>query len=208
MLSTNANIICEAVVRNWKSEYSELEEEFKLKLSRKDFFNKVFPILGNRTINDYLKEEVKELTGEVSSYTYPTFKRRAEILLTHSKILNLNFDILDENTILNGLHKVNRGIEIKSVFAFLNADGKFNTEHWIDFLNKQGQILNIDFSDQIELFSTLCYISNIISYYGILPFHVEKSDDGDFILFTCIDFLNEVSTFFVSLTNPLASHYI
>ena len=206
MLSTNANIICEAVVRNWKSEYSELEEEFKLKLSRKDFFNKVFPILGNRTINDYLKEEVKQVAGEVSSYTYPTFKRRAEILLTHSKILNLNFDILDESTILNGLQNINRGTKIKSVSDFLKADGKFNTEHWIDFLNEQGQIFNID--DHNELFSTLCYISNIISYYGILPFHVEKSDDGDFILFTCIDFLNEVSTFFVSLTNPLASHFI
>lgn len=206
MLSTNANIICEAVVRNWKSEYSELEEEFKLKLSRKDFFNKVFPILGNRTINDYLKEEIKQLTGEVSSFKYPTFKKRAEILLTHSKILNLNFDILDESTILNGLQKV-RGIKIKSVFDFLKADGKFNTEHWIYFLDKQGEI-NIDFSDHNELLSTLCYISNIISYYGILPFHVEKSDDGDFILFTCIDFLNEVSTFFVSITNPLASHFI
>mgnify|MGYP000184208625 CR=1 FL=1 len=206
MLSTNANIICEAVVRNWKSEYSELEEEFKLKLSRKDFFNKVFPILGNRTINDYLKEEIKQLTGEVSSFKYPTFKKRAEILLTHSKILNLNFDILDESTILNGLQKV-RGIKIKSVFDFLKADGKFNTEHWIYFLDKQGEI-NIDFSDHNELLSTLCYISNIISYYGILPFHVEKSDDGDSILFTCIDFLNEVSTFFVSITNPLASHFI
>lgn len=206
MLSTNVNIICEAVVRNWKSEYSELEEEFKLKLSRKDFFNKVFPILGNRTINDYLKEEIKQLTGEVSCFKYTTFKRRAEILLTHSKILNLNFDILDESTILNGLQKV-RGIKIKSVFDFLKADGKFNTEHWIYFLDKQGEI-NIDFSDHNELLSTLRYISNIISYYGILPFHVKKSDDGDFILFTCIDFSNEVSTFFVSLANPLASHFI
>lgn len=207
MLSTNANIICEAVLRNWKSEYYELEEHFKLRLSSKDFFNKTYPILGNRTINDYLKLEVEKLTGEVSYYTYVTFKRRAEILLSHSKTLNLNFDILDESTILNGLTKVN-SIDMKSVFDFLKIDGKFNTDAWINYLDEQGQIINIDFSDQIELFSTLCYISNIISYYGVLPFHVEKSDDGDFILFTCIDFSNEVSTFFVSLANPLASHFL
>jgi len=36
----------------------------------------------------------------------------------------------------------------------------------------------------------------------------EKSNDGDFILFRCIDFSNEVSTFFASLANPLASHFI
>lgn len=207
MLSTNVNIICEEVVCNWKSEYYELEEHFKLRLSYKDFFNKTYPILGNRTINDYLKLEVEKLTGEVSSYTYVTFKRRAEILLSHSKTLNLNFDILDESTILNGLTKVN-SIDMKSVFDFLKIDGKFNTDAWIDYLGEQGQVININFNDEIELFSTLCYISNIISYYGVLPFHVEKSNDGDFILFKCIDFSNEVSTFFVSLANPLASHFI
>lgn len=207
MLSTNANIICEELLRNWKPEYNELEEHFKLKLSSRDFFNKIYPILGNKTINDYLKEEVKKLTGEVSCYRYSTFKRRVEILLSHSKTLNLNFDILEESTILNALEKVN-SIDMKSVFEFLKADGKFNTDVWIDYLGEQGQVININFNDEIELFSTLCYVSNIISYYGVLPFHVEKSNDGDVILFTCIDFSNEVSTFFVSLANPLASHFI
>ena len=122
MLSTNVNIICEELLRNWKPEYNELEEHFKLKLSSRDFFNKIYPILGNKTINDYIKEEVKKLTGEVSCYRYSTFKRRVEILLSHSKTLNLNFDILEESTILNALEKVN-SIDMKSVFEFLKADG-------------------------------------------------------------------------------------
>ena len=40
MLSTNVNIICEELLRNWKPEYNELEEHFKLKLSSRDFLIK------------------------------------------------------------------------------------------------------------------------------------------------------------------------
>ncbi|MXI72572.1 hypothetical protein GR255_26705, partial [Mycobacterium tuberculosis] len=79
-------------------------------------------------------------TGEVSCYRYSTFKRRVEILLSHSKTLNLNFDILEESTILNALEKVNSN-DMKSVFEFLKADGKFNTDVWIDYLGEQGQVL-------------------------------------------------------------------
>ena len=87
MFKINVKNICDSVVDNWNSsDFEELDDNFKLNLSRRDFYGKIFPVLGDKTINNYLKDAVKEKTGQSSSYRYPTFKRRAEILISNDKI--------------------------------------------------------------------------------------------------------------------------
>ena len=206
-LSKNLKLICDAVVNDWVSDFDELDDHFKLKLSWNDFYHKIYPVLGNKTINNYLKDVVKKLTGQSSSYKYPTFKRRAEILFGNSKISNLVFDNVDKTTILNGLLIIKPN-NVKSVNDFFIEKDKFDFTLWSDYLLEQNQILGIEFADEIFLFSTLCYIRNIVSFYGLLPYQVELSIDDDCIFFYCVDFSNMKYTFFVSLTNPLASHFI
>ncbi|HFI0458434.1 TPA: hypothetical protein ACGOY3_002106, partial [Streptococcus suis] len=99
MITNNAKKICDAVVHDWVSDFNELDDQFKLKLSRKDFYHKIYPVLGNKTIDNYLKDAVKELTDQSSSYRYPTFKRRAEILLSNGLIQNLQFNSIDSLTL-------------------------------------------------------------------------------------------------------------
>lgn len=203
MITNNAKKICDAVVNDWKPEYDFEVEHFKLPLSKNDFFNTTYSTLGNITINEYLKS----LTGG-SSYRYATFKRRSEILISHGKVRNLCFQKLENTIILNALSQIDSDIS-KSVSQFINdKDNTFDSTAWADYLLSSGQILGAMEADEIFLFSTLCYIRNIISFYGLLPFQVEFSIDDDCIFFYCVDFNNNKFTYFVSLTNPLASHFL
>lgn len=136
MLSTNIKLICDAVVNAWKPEYDFEVEHFKLPLSKNDFFNTTYSTLGNKTINEYLKS----LTGG-SCYRYATFKRRAEILISHGKIRNLCFQKLDHTTILNALSQIDSDIP-KSVTQFINdKDNTFDSTAWQDYLLSCSQIL-------------------------------------------------------------------
>ena len=195
-------VICDAVVNEWKPKYDFLDDHFKLPLSKTDFFKIKYPTLMNNTINEYLRVLTKG-----SSYIYATFKRRAEILISNGKISNLFFDTVDKSTVLNGLLKVNPN-NVKSVNDFYIENDKFDFTLWSDYLLEQNQILGIEFADEIFLFSAMSYIRNIISFYGLLPYKVKLSIDDDCIFFYCVDFTNKKNTFFVSLSNPLASHFI
>ncbi len=81
MFKINVKNICDAVINDWDSDFEELGDNFKLNLSRRDFYHKTFPVLEDKTINNYLKDAVEKKTGQSSSYRYPTFKRRYEILI-------------------------------------------------------------------------------------------------------------------------------
>lgn len=203
MLSTNIKLICDAVVNAWKPEYDFEVEHFKLPLSKNDFFNTTYSTLGNKTINEYLKL----LTGG-SCYRYATFKRRAEILISHGKIRNLCFQKLDNTTIMNALSQIDSDIP-KSVTQFINdKDNTFDSTAWQDYLLSCSQILGAMEADEIMLFASSCYLRNIISLYGVLPFLIELSNEDDSIYFHCVDFKNDLSIYFVSLTNPLVPHFI
>lgn len=203
MLSTNIKLICDAVVNAWKPEYDFEVEHFKLPLSKNDFFNTTYSTLGNKTINEYLKS----LTGG-SCYRYATFKRRAEILISHGKIRNLCFQKLDNTTIMNALSQIDSDIP-KSVTQFINdKDYTFDSTAWQDYLLSCSQILGAMAADEIMLFASSCYLRNIISLYGVLPFLIELSNEDDSIYFHCVDFKNDLSIYFVSLTNPLVPHFI
>ncbi|CYW02391.1 hypothetical protein ACTGVB_11585 [Streptococcus suis] len=201
MLTINAKEICDAVVNDWKPEYDFEVEHFKLPLSKNDFFNTTYSALGNITINEYLKS----LTG--CCYRHATFKRRAEILISHGKIRNLCFQKLANTTILNGLSQIDSDIP-KSVAQFIKEDTTFDSIAWADYLLSSGQVLGAMEADEIMLFSSLCYLRNIISLYGVLPFLIELSNEDDSIYFHCVDFKNDLSIYFVSLTNPLVPHFI
>ncbi|MEK5288128.1 hypothetical protein MKY69_00640 [Streptococcus sp. FSL R7-0212] len=203
MLSTNIKLICDAVVNAWKPEYDFEVEHFKLPLSKNDFFNTTYSTLGNKTINEYLKS----FTGG-SCYRYATFKRRAEILISHGKIRNLCFQKLDNTTIMNALSQIDSDIP-KSVTQFINdKDNTFDSTAWQDYLLSCSQILGAMEADEIMLFAASCYLHNIISLYGVLPFLIELSNEDDSIYFHCVDFNNDLSIYFVSLTNPLVPHFI
>lgn len=207
MIVINADNICDSVVKDWETDFDELDAHVNLKLSKDDFYRKVYPVLGNKTINNYLRDTVKNLTGKSSYYRYATFKRRAEILISHGKIQNLFFDKLDNTTILNGLSKVGSNIP-KSVTDFIDKDNTFDSIVWGDYLLECGQVLGAMEADEIMLFASLCYLRNIISFYGVLPFLIELSNEDDCIYFHCVDLNNGLSIYFVSLTNPLTSHFI
>ncbi|MGT2911391.1 hypothetical protein ACVR1I_06740 [Streptococcus cameli] len=207
MLTINAKEICDAVVHDWVSDFNELDNQFKINLSRRDFYHKTYPILGNKTFDNYLKDAVEELTGQCSRYTYPTFKRRAEILIYNCKIPNLCFNKLDHTTIINALSQINSDIQ-KSVTDFIDKDNTFDGIAWGDYLLSNGQVLGAMEADVIMLFASLSYLRNIISFYGVLPFLIELSHEDDCISFHCVDFNNCLSIYFVNLTNPLASHFI
>ncbi|HEL2024675.1 hypothetical protein F9856_07900 [Streptococcus suis] len=193
--------ICDAVLNDWRPEYDFLPDHFRLPLTKSEFYSTSFNTLNNRTISDYIKEK-----NEGSKYYYSTFKRRAEIIISNN-ISNLVLGNVDNTTILNALSQVNSK-NVKAVTEFFIDNDKFDITLWSDFLLEHNQILGIEFADEIFLFSTLCYIRNIISFYGLLPFQVEFSIDDDCIFFYCVDFTNKKFTYFVSLTNPLASHFL
>ncbi|HEL1566066.1 hypothetical protein RFK58_10455 [Streptococcus suis] len=193
--------ICDAVLNDWRPEYDFLPDHFRLPLTKSEFYSTSFNTLNNRTISDYIKEK-----NEGSKYYYSTFKRRAEIIISNN-ISNLVLGNVDNTTILNALSQVNSK-NVKAVTEFFIDNDKFDITLWSDFLLEHNQILGIEFADEIFLFSTLCYIRNIISFYGLLPFQVEFSIDDDCIFFYCVDFANKKFTYFVSLTNPLASHFL
>lgn len=199
MFTKNIKNICDAVVSDWVSDFDELDDHFKINLSRDDYYHKRYSALDNKTINDYLKTKVG------SSYRYPTFKRRVEILISNGKIKNLAFDKLDNSILLNALKKVNIKSS-KSAVEFLIDDEKFDAVAWFDYLVEQGQILGIDFTDNIMLFFILCYLRNIISFYELLPYQVDI--DKDCLLFYCVDSNNKTKYYFVNITNPLATHFI
>ena len=207
MLTINAKEICDAVVNDWETDFDELDDHFNLNLSKDDFYQKIFPNLGNKTINNYLSGSIEKLTGKSSCYRYVTFKRRAEILICNGKIPNLCFNKLANTTILNGLSQIDCDIP-KSVAQFIKEDTTFDSIAWADCLLSSGQVLGAMEADEIMLFSSLCYLRNIISLYGVLPFLIELSNEDDSIYFHCVDFKNDLSIYFVSLTNPLVPHFI
>ncbi|MGT2896677.1 hypothetical protein ACVRZR_09960 [Streptococcus entericus] len=202
MLTINAKEICDAVVNDWKPEYDFEVEHFKLPLSKNDFFNTTYSILGNKTINEYLKS----LTGG-SSYRYATFKRRAEILISNGKIQNLEFNSIDSLTLDNALSKINVNISLK-IEDFEDDKGNFNFESWFEYLLNNNRIeVTTEEIDDILFFLMLTYLNNIIQFYGVLPYLIKVSVEDDCLYFYCIDFTNKETTFFVSVTNPLASHF-
>lgn len=205
MLTLNAKEICDAVVNDWVSDFDELDEHFKIKLSRRDFYHKIYPDLGNKTINNYLKEAVEKLTNQSSSYRYPTFKRRAEILISNGLIQNLKFNSIDSLTLDNALSKINVNNSLK-IEDFEDDKGNFNFESWFEYLLNNNSIEVTEEFDDISFFLMLTNLNNIIQFYGVLPYLIKFSDDR--LYFYCIDFANNESTFFVSLTNPLASHFL
>ncbi|HFI0644183.1 TPA: hypothetical protein ACGO2Y_002060, partial [Streptococcus suis] len=139
MITNNAKKICDAVVHDWVSDFNELDDQFKLKLSRKDFYHKIYPVLGNKTIDNYLKDAVKELTDQSSSYRYPTFKRRAEILLSNGLIQNLQFNSIDSLTLDNAISKIHVNISMK-IEDFEDDNGNFNFESWFEYLLNNNSI--------------------------------------------------------------------
>lgn len=207
MLTINAKEICDAVVNDWETDFDELDDHFNLNLSKDDFYQKIFPNLGNKTINNYLSASIEKLTGKSSYYRYATFKRRAQILICNGKIPNLCFNKLDNTTIMNALSRINSDIQ-QSVTDFIDKDNTFDAIAWGDYMLSNGQVLGAMEADVIMLFASLCYLRNIISFYGVLPFLIELSHEDDCIYFHCVDFNNGLSKYFVSLTNPLASHFI
>ncbi|HEM4283425.1 TPA: hypothetical protein U1X78_001889 [Streptococcus suis] len=209
MLTINAKEICDAVVNDWETDFDELDDHFNLNLSKDDFYQKIFPNLGNKTINNYLSGSIEKLTGKSSYYRYVTFKRRAEILIFNGKIPNLCFNKLDNTTIINALSRINSDIQMSvSVTDFIDKDNTFDGIAWGDYLLSNGQVLGAMEADEIMLFSSLCYLRNIISLYGVLPFLIELSNEDDSIYFHCVDFKNDLSIYFVSLTNPLVSRFL
>lgn len=204
MITNNAKKICDAVVHDWVSDFNELDDQFKLKLSRKDFYHKIYPVLGNKTIDNYLKDAVKELTDQSSSYRYPTFKRRAEILLSNGLIQNLQFNSIDSLTLDNAISKIHVNISMK-IEDFEDDNGNFNFESWFEYLLNNNSIEVTEEFDDISFFLMLTNLNNIIQFYGVLPYLIKFSDDR--LYFYCIDFANKESKFFVSVTNPLASHF-
>lgn len=207
MLTINAKKICDAVVHDWVSEFNELDDQFKLNLSRRDFYHKIYPVLGNKTIDNYLKDAVKEFTDQCSSYKYPTFKRRAEILLSNGLIQNIQFNSIDSLTLDNALSKINVNISLK-IEDFENDKGNFNFESWFEYLLNNNRIeVTTEEIDDILFFLMLTYLNNIIQFYGVLPYLIKVSVEDDCLYFYCIDFTNKETTFFVSVTNPLASHF-
>ncbi|NQK24970.1 hypothetical protein HO518_06660 [Streptococcus suis] len=204
VLFKNVKLICDAVVNDWVSDFDELDEHFKIKLSRRDFYHKIYPDLGNKTINNYLKEAVEKLTNQSSSYRYPTFKRRAEILISNGLIQNLKFNSIDSLTLDNALSKINVSLKIED---FEDDNGNFNFELWFEFLLNNNRIEFTEETDDILFFLMLTYLNNIIQFYGVLPYLIKVSVEDDSLHFYCIDFAKEETTFFVSVTNPLASHF-
>lgn len=206
VLSQNVKVICDTVFSIWESEYDSMEEHFKLNLSKDCFQNKKFRELNNMTINDYLTELIRIKTGDISRYRYSTFKRRAEILLSNGKISDLVFDKVDKSTILNGLLKINPA-KTKSVNDFFIND-RFDFDVWSDYLLENNQILGVEYADKIILFSIFSYLKNIVEFYDKLPYKIEILNEDDCLLFYCIDENNIESMYFVSITNPLASHFL
>ncbi|HFI0278734.1 TPA: hypothetical protein ACGOUT_002370, partial [Streptococcus suis] len=166
---------------------------------------KIYPVLGNKTIDNYLKDAVKELTDQSSSYRYPTFKRRAEILLSNGLIQNLQFNSIDSLTLDNAISKIHVNISMK-IEDFEDDNGNFNFESWFEYLLNNNSIEVTEEFDDISFFLMLTNLNNIIQFYGVLPYLIKFSDDR--LYFYCIDFANKESTFFVSVTNPLASHFL
>ncbi|MFI3102684.1 hypothetical protein [Streptococcus suis] len=205
MITNNAKKICDAVVNDWVSDFNELDDQFKINLSRRDFYHKTYPILGNKTFYNYLKDAVEKLTGQSSRYTYPTFKRRAEILISNGIIQNIKFGSIDSLTLDNALSKINVNISLK-IEDFEDDNGNFNFESWFEYLLNNNSIEVTEEFDDISFFLMLSNLNNIIQFYGVLPYLIKFSDDR--LYFYCIDFANNESTFFVSLTNPLASHFL
>ncbi|ATZ02606.1 hypothetical protein [Streptococcus suis] len=204
MLTINAKKICDAVVHDWVSDFNELDDQFKINLSRRDFYHKTYPILGNKTFYNYLKDALK-LVGKNSRYTYPSFKRKAEILISNGLIQNLKFNSIDSLTLDNALSKiVNISLKIED---FEDDNGNFNFELWFEFLLNHNRIEVTEDIDDILFFLILTYLNNIIQFYGVLPYFIKVSVEDDSLHFYCIDFTKEETTFFVSVTNPLASHF-
>ncbi|MGU7920677.1 hypothetical protein ACS6YF_10790 [Streptococcus suis] len=209
VLFKNVKLICDAVVNDWVSDFDELDEHFKIKLSRRDFYHKIYPDLGNKTINNYLKDAVEKLTNQSSSYRYPTFKRKAEILISNGLIQNLKFNSIDSFTLDHALSKINVNVSLK-IEDFEDDNGNFNFESWFEFLLNNNKIEFTEKTEEIDdilFFLMLTYLNNIIQFYGVLPYRIKVSAEDDSLRFYCIDFTNKESTFYVNITNPLASHF-
>ncbi|HHW3846296.1 TPA: hypothetical protein ACT2FS_002017 [Streptococcus suis] len=203
MITNNAKKICDAVVHDWVSDFNELDDQFKINLSRRDFYHKTYPILGNKTFDNYLQDAVEELSGQRSRYTYPNFKRKAEILISNGLVQHLEFNI-DSLTLDNALSKINVNVSLK-IEDFEDENGNFNFESWFEYLSNNNRIQVTEEFDEISFFLMLTNLNNIIQFYGVLPYLIKFSDDR--LYFYCIDFANKESRFFVSVTNPLASHF-
>ncbi|MGQ7462943.1 hypothetical protein ACTGZQ_10600 [Streptococcus suis] len=185
-----------------------MDDQFKINLSRRDFYHKIYPVLGNKTFDNYLQDAVEELSGQRSRYTYPTFKRRAEILISNGLIQNLKFNSIDSLTLDNALSKINVSLKIENFIEdFEDDNGNFNFELWFEFLLNHNRIEVTEDIDDILFFLMLTYLNNIIQFYGVLPYFIKVSVEDDSLHFYCIDFTKEETTFFVSVTNPLASHF-
>ncbi|MGO0056074.1 hypothetical protein ACTMS8_11130 [Streptococcus suis] len=202
MLTINAKEICDAVLNDWRPEYDFLPDHFRLPLTKSEFYSTSFNILNNRTISDYIKEK-----NEGSKYYYATFKRRAEILISNGKIQNLEFDSIDSLTLDNAMSKMHVNISM-IIEDFENDNGNFNFESWFEYLLNNNSIEVTEEFDDISFFLMLTNLNNIIQFYGVLPYFIEFSAEEDSLYFYCIDFANKESTYFVSLTNPLASHFL
>ncbi|MCK3950176.1 hypothetical protein ACS6X2_07010 [Streptococcus suis] len=207
MLTINAKKICDAVVHDWVSDFNELDDQFKINLSRRDFYHKTYPILGNKTLDNYLQDAVEELSGQRSRYTYPNFKRKAEILISNGLVQHLEFNI-DSFTLDHALSRINVNVSLK--IEDFDDNGNFNFESWFEFLLNNNKIEFTEKTEEIDdilFFLMLTYLNNIIQFYGVLPYRIKVSAEDDSLRFYCIDFTNKESTFYVNITNPLASHF-
>lgn len=198
MITNNAKKICDAVLNDWRPEYDFLPDHFRLPLTKSEFYSTSFNILNNRTISDYIKEKNKG-----SKYYYATFERRASILLSNG-LINIQFNSIDSLTLDNALSTINENVSLK-IEDFEDDNGNFNFESWFEYLSNNNRIQVTEEFDDISFFLMLTNLNNIIQFYGVLPYLIKFSDDR--LCFYCIDFANKESTFFVSVTNPLASHF-
>ncbi|AXI66662.1 hypothetical protein DP112_00650 [Streptococcus suis] len=199
MITNNAKKICDAVLNDWRPEYDFLPDHFRLPLTKSEFYSTSFNILNNRTISDYIKEK-----NQGSKYYYATFRRRAEILISNGLVQHLEFNI-DSLTLDNALSRINVNISL-NIKNFEDDKGNFNFESWFEYLLNNNRIEVTEDFDDISFFLMLTNLNNIIQFYGVLPYLIKFSDDR--LYFYCINFANKESTFFVSVTNPLASHFL
>ena len=194
--------LCDSVVNDWKSEYDSWSDDFTIPLTKKEFFETDFYTLGNATINDYLRVLTKG-----SSYRYATFKRRAEILLSHHLIPAINSNLIDNLTFKNALHRIGTSSS-KDLSSFVDSDGCFESASWCDFLLNQQAIMGIQSADKYQIFEFQTYASDIINLFGLLPYRAEIFHKEDTLLIYCVDSNNNSMEYSIIVTHPLCSCFI
>lgn len=194
--------LCHSVINDWEPKFDFLSDNFKLPLTKEEFFDTNFYTLGNKTINDYLR-----VLTNGSRYIYATFKRRAEILLSNHLIPAINFNLIDNLTFRNALHRIDTSSS-KDFSTFIDSNAYFDSELWCDFLLDKQAIIGIQSADVYQIFEFQTYASDIIKLFGLLPYRAEISQKEDTLLIYCVDSNNISMVYSIIVTHPLCSRFV